>query len=346
MAAPFDTSSLSISGSVIPFIDSVRTEVVAHAPQYTISDNGTLVYVPGLPADLGHLTKVRALGDIEKLDFLPEIYGQMDVSPDGRKLAITVQESVGSSKWIYDLEAGARSLFARETDLVVSSVWTPDSEAILYTDEVDTPNGVRHRVRVRRLGETESNTLYETPALVRITSTSLDGRLVFGYNETQVFALVLENGIVADTLVYTSEESRNWGPSVSPDGRYIAYTNLDEGRSIIHVQSTTPGGRVCQVSPDGGEEPKWSPGGDKLYYSRGQTWFEVPVQTRAGFSFGRSQRIFSGRYLNVPGFGYDVFPDDSGFLVIEGAYQDSLVTELKALINFDQMLREVAPAND
>jgi Tol biopolymer transport system component len=278
----------------------------------------------------------------ELLDFDPQIFGEMKLSPDGRKLGIVVQNAARLELWIYDLELGTRSLFAGSTERVRTMVWTADSQSIIYAKVVATADGDVEELRLRSLGENESTTLFSNAGTVRATSITDDGRFIAGQEDFQIVGFQFENNAIVDAIRYTPVGSQNWGPSVSPDGKYVAYTNLDEGQSNIHVQSTMPGGRVWQVSADGGEEPRWSSAGDKLYFSQGRNWFEIDVDTDEGFRYSRPRQIFSGPYLNVPGFGYDVYSDGSGFLVVKGAEQDSLVTEIKVIVNVDQMLLEKA----
>jgi len=47
---------------------------------------------------------------------------------------------------------------------------------------------------------------------------------------------------------------------------YIAYSSNESGQFEAYVQPFPPNGSRWTVSSDGGEEPIWSPKGDKLYY--------------------------------------------------------------------------------
>jgi len=58
--------------------------------------------------------------------------------------------------------------------------------------------------------------------------------------------------------------------SVSPDGRWIAYTSNDEGRDQIYVQRFPDGGERYQVSLDGGVLAKWSAGMRELFFVNGK----------------------------------------------------------------------------
>src|SRR5207247_7814812 len=49
-----------------------------------------------------------------------------------------------------------------------------------------------------------------------------------------------------------------WGPTFSPDGRWIAYTSNEVGHYEIYVVSRDLNGERQKVSLAGGEEPRWS----------------------------------------------------------------------------------------
>ena len=70
----------------------------------------------------------------------------------------------------------------------------------------------------------------------------------------------------------------------SPDGRHLAFTSDESGRSEVYVQAIEGtrlvGGRV-QVSSAGGTEPAWRRDGGELYYAGGGHLVAVPV-TRDG----------------------------------------------------------------
>ena len=55
-------------------------------------------------------------------------------------------------------------------------------------------------------------------------------------------------------------------PSLSPDGRWLAYSSNETGRFEVLVRPYDGSGPDQQVSTSGGQEPLWGPCGRKLYY--------------------------------------------------------------------------------
>ena len=52
----------------------------------------------------------------------------------------------------------------------------------------------------------------------------------------------------------------------SPDGRLVAYTSNESGRYEVFVQTFPLSQRKCQVSTNGGYEPRWRADGREIYY--------------------------------------------------------------------------------
>jgi Tol biopolymer transport system component len=163
------------------------------------------------------------------------------------------------------------------------------------------------------------------------------------YSDYDLWVLPVEGGEPGNARHWLESEDREWSPAISPDGRFIAYTLVGESNSEVFVGPIEDGDVRWQVSSDGGEEPVWSPDGDELYYSKGRTWYVVDVTSSPRFEAGVPRVLFEGNYLNVPGQGYDVYPNGSKFLVVESVEKDAPVDELKVVENWFEELERLAP---
>jgi serine/threonine-protein kinase len=131
--------------------------------------------------------------------------------------------------------------------------------------------------------------------------------------------------------------------SFSPKGHFVAYTSSESGQQEVYVQPFPPNGSRWTVSSGGGEEPIWSPNGDKLIYRNGNNWMEVPTTMEPTFSTLTPTLLFSGSYVNVPGYSYDISPDGQRFLLFKPVSNARTATRLKVVKNWFEEVNRLAP---
>ena len=113
-------------------------------------------------------------------------------------------------------------------------------------------------------------------------------------------------------------EFAEFAPSLSPDGRWLAYHSDETGSSLIYVRPFPDlDDGQWRVSPDFGRHPVWSPDGRALFY-RGQGDADLivaQIETEPTFSSRTPDRLLriSG-YLMGGGRQYDVAPDGDRFI--------------------------------
>lgn len=145
-------------------------------------------------------------------------------------------------------------------------------------------------------------------------------------------ATVGEKG--SDT-VYLETTFNEGNARLSPDGRWVAYTSNQSGRSEVYVQAFPgPSGR-SQVSTDGGTEPVWARSGRELFYREGDKMMAVAVESGPAFKAAAPRVLFSGRYATVVWgeANYDVSPDGQRFLMLRSEAQPP-ATELHLVVNW------------
>ena len=137
-------------------------------------------------------------------------------------------------------------------------------------------------------------------------------------------------------------------PSISPDGRWLAYDCDESGRKEIYVQSLPDMSGKWQVTTEGGSEPLWSPDGRELFYRVENRMMAVTIETDPIFVSGNPILLFEGQYYEEPtgSRSYDVSPDGQRFLMIkEGDSADDQRnrTELIGVENWFEELKRLAP---
>ena len=85
-------------------------------------------------------------------------------------------------------------------------------------------------------------------------------------------------------------------PVLSPDGRWIAFESDREGQDEVYVRpfpDVHAGG--SKVSSDGGDEPRWSPSGEELFFRTPEAVMTASVSTQGGLrQVGRRRSSLNG----------------------------------------------------
>src|SRR5262249_19085296 len=138
--APFDLTRLQVTGGSVGILDSVMQAINAPsvaintgAAQFTVSNSGTLLYVPGgiFPDAERSLAWVSRTGAIQSLPVPPKSYLGPRLSPDGQRVAMFTSGQSGGI-WIYDLVRGTLTPFAPGSR-GLRPVWTPDGKRLIFS---------------------------------------------------------------------------------------------------------------------------------------------------------------------------------------------------------------------
>src|SRR5262249_55499568 len=145
-AVPFDLRRLAVTGGQVPVVEGVRrTTSATGTAQFSFSNNGSLIYVPG-PASTAatqqDLTLTDRKGGVEVLKLPPVTYAAPRISPDGKSVAFGIEDGKEAAVWIYEL-SGARSM----RRLTVGGanrypVWTPDGKRIAFQSDREGDFGI------------------------------------------------------------------------------------------------------------------------------------------------------------------------------------------------------------
>ncbi|MGH9662182.1 MAG: TolB family protein, partial [Bryobacteraceae bacterium] len=148
-------------------------------------------------------------------------------------------------------------------------------------------------------------------------SVSPDGRvLMFSTIGSGAFDLWRLNLADRKIEVFQVTPANEMHPTISPDGKWVAYTSDETGRLEVYLQSFPSPGHRRQVSTGGGLEPRWRADGSELFYlAADRRLMAVPVT--AGQP-GTSVALFATAAPKSPSAyrrNYDVAPDGKKFLV-------------------------------
>ena len=131
----------------------------------------------------------------------------------------------------------------------------------------------------------------------------------------------------------------------SPNGRWLAYSSNESGRSEVYVRPFPGLGGTSQVSTEGGAEPVWSRDGRELFYRGSDGVMAVPVSTQAAaFAAGLPRRLFADHFepTGTGTGGYDVSLDGRRFLMISPAEPELPVAQINLVLGwFDEVRQRV-----
>ena len=348
-AAPMDLGRLELTGPAVPLVDGVSYR--NSRANFDLSASGTLVYYRGTGGTNVIPSWLYSSGKVEPLRLKPGNYLTPRVSPDGKRLALSVVAEGKQNLWVYDLsrETPTRLTFAADPDMFPA--WTPDGEFLAFRSG-------------NTLAWTRSDGSGKLERLAGVSgnagpwSFSADGKwLAFWPLQpgSDLWIVPVERAPGALRLgrpqPLLQQAGSKGAPAISPDGRWLAYTSDESGRFQIYVmpfapQGTARGGK-WQVSNEGGSGPIWSHNGRDLFYQGPGRRVQVAAYTVQGDSFvAQKPRFWSQRQLANIGFfpGFDVAPDGTRVLALLASEDAKPETFLRVLLNVGSELRRRAPA--
>jgi Tol biopolymer transport system component len=336
-AARFNPDTLTLGSTPIPVLTGVRAEVYGIG-QWSISDNGILLFMPGTSAGSNPMYWADAAAN-EALDLPLRERGSFEISPDGRQFAV-IEASAGTADiWIYDFEKYQPRKLTVEGQFSGPLFWMPDGKSIVYHKNVG-----QQRIPYRQyLDVGGSGEPFLSPDFVNLSAVSIsrDGRYV-GASDIAAGGIGIIDLVDQTTTAVPTVGEDNWGTAISPDGRFIVYTSAESGVYQNYLQPLPPTGARYQVSRVGGaEEPRWSRDGERVFYRSGNRIMAASITTEPELKIGEPEVLFGGEFENVGGRSYEVHPDDQRVLVIRA---DNAAESIRIVTNWfgevDRMIRE------
>ncbi|HEY7863667.1 MAG TPA: protein kinase, partial [Thermoanaerobaculia bacterium] len=204
-SAPFDLGRLEVTGTPTPVLDNLSGYFAAGFGFYTLSRTGTLAYVLQDPrATERELVWLDRKGNAELASDARKNIGDFDLSPDGRRAAVTAGSSTAADIWLYDI---GRDSWEQLTSGGVNytPIFAPDAVQIFFvSNRAGSPN--IYRMPIDRSAPPEQVT--NLPDWPRPQSLTPDGRtLVVNQSPAatsfDLEVLSLEKGAKLEPLVVT-----------------------------------------------------------------------------------------------------------------------------------------------
>ncbi|MCZ6480142.1 MAG: protein kinase [candidate division NC10 bacterium] len=339
MAASFDPERQEITGQPVPVLSGISSAATG-TMDYAFSGDGTLVYIPARSV-ASTLVWVDRRGKTQPLTDLKRAFNSPQLSPDGRRVAVTIGTANGGNIWIYDIARGTLTPLTFE-GFNGFPVWAPDGRRLAFTsDRAGSLN--LFWMQADGTGEVEqlsTNLERQTPF-----SWSPDGLLAYyqttGGVDGDIWTLPLKGERRPRQFLAT--QFFEWYPMFSPDGSWIAFVSDQSGQFEVYVTPYPGPGGMMQISTGGGGRPLWAPNGRELFYRVQDKMMAVSIQTEPTFKAGTPRLLFEGAYggLERRG-GYDV--DSEGrFLMMKE--EEQTADQINVVLNWFEELKRLVPTN-
>ena len=356
-AAKFDTDRAELASDPVPVVEGIHV----NSPGFAIFDlrGDTLSYVRSYGNREGHTSRrhlvwVDREGREEVLQAPPRTYEYPRLSPEGGRVGVASRDG-DWDLWLWHLPEGPLDPLTSGPARDPYLVWASDGREVIFSSSRadQRPDRLRAAMNLYRLAADGT----EDPIRLTVSeeqqapdALSPDGReLIFrdGYPQHDLWRLRLVKGAEPQVLLAGSADERQ--ATISPDGRWLAYSSNESGEYQVYVRPfpKVDEGRV-PVSATGGESPLWSLDGRELFYrvpGSPSRMMAVSVGVEdARFVASRPELLFESDHLfGETGRNYDVAADGR-FLMVKPAESDASAGDRREIVvvsNWTQELERI-----
>ncbi len=328
-ARPFDEASATFTGDPRTVLTGLHVSSNFGRAVYSVSRGGRVAYLPtASDVSTSRLAHYSRAGDV--LDSFTHLGAISDpaLSPQGDQIAYSKfdVEANEFDLWVFEINRGVttRMTFNGQAD---DPVWSPDGTLLAHADSsnicIIPASGVGSQQFVTNSKAVDDCT----------HDWSRDGRYLMwsrtGEGDISLWIHDLESGetrrLIDDALQ----------GQFSPDGKWIVYQSQRSGTRQIYLQDFPALTGRRQVSTEGGEAPRWSADGTRIYYLADDvTLMETPIQFENGKPYiERPTRLFTSHVDPDRSIVYSVAGDDT-FWMIENPDQITGGQPIRFVLNW------------
>ena len=306
LAQRLDVGTRSLTGEPRVLAENLTQNRQNHRYEFSASSNGRLIYRSANPhSQLTWLDRSgRRLGTLGE----PRRFGDIQISPDQKKIAFAQQDADGRGDdvWLLDIARGVPTRLTFDPASDSSPVWSPDGTKIAFSSMRES-NGsvyvteVANPANIQRISDDVETSAYPM-------AWSRDGNVI----------VVERTGQNSDILVYSTKTGElkphiatpfeEFESALSPDGSLLAYGSEESGRAEVYVERFPSRAEKRQISTGGGFHPAWGGSSRELIYLTDTHVMSIDLANEKAVP----QILFRDTAYN-----YDVTGDGQRFLIAE-----------------------------
>jgi len=273
MLADFDARSGKIQGTPRQVFSGVRLNL-SIAPQLDVSTDGRVILFTGGDnagsQRQARIVRVDRSGRSTPLDSTWEgVFNYPTLSPDGSRLAVTIIADQRQDIWIKQLDRGPLTRLTFEGAVNYRPFWLPGGRELLFISD-QSRRALPYKVRADGSGKPVPFPVPDTAQVDEITQAPGGTWIVYRrgtVNGARRIAM-FRPGLDSTPTEVSPGRFDEYAPTVSPDGRWLAYVSVESGREEVYVRPFPDVARArWQVSTSGGASPEWSRDGRELYFA-------------------------------------------------------------------------------
>jgi len=298
MAQRFDTSTLKLSGDVVPIATPVPITNNLGFGAFSASLDGTVVYRRDLARNRELVWVDREGKRLSVVTKPLQMYSSpMALSPDQKRVAYSIASADRLAElWMHDLSRDVASRFTFAAGIARDPVWSANGSVLFYG--FMKAGGAAFEIHRKALsGDGADEKLIDSGVNGTPTSVSPDGQFLL-FNQTasktdaDIWVLPLTGERKATPYLQTpfAEGDAVFAPVAGPT-RWVAYTSTESGRSEVYLQQFPPTGAKYQVSTAGGSGPLWRADGRELYYGENASVYAVPITLGSAVDIGTPKML-------------------------------------------------------
>lgn len=309
-ALPFSLASLEVTGE--PFL------IAPQSSAGSASRDGTLAYQPSLSGDRSRISWISADGKTvtPATDVLNNV-NSFALSPDGKRLVVSLREGSARDLWVMDLERNTRTKLTFVGNYNLQPLWSPDGTQVIFRDQAENTiyvvpaDGTSDR---RRIVKPASFATF-TPDMRWVVYSAPHGE----DKQLDLFMRRFDDTDTTTTALLQASGQQRYA-TISPDGKLLAYSSNESGSNQIYLTTfPTPTGK-WQVSVTESTWPVWTQSSDRLFFCSDDAIQYVEVDEGPPIRLGTPTDVVDVHKARIELWGFrklDVAPDGTRVLVVQ-----------------------------